>query len=112
MSARSGWGTAWGGGKAQLPANAGSDFEVTSPPGDGVTSLHFSPVAQPCLLLSSSWDQTLRIWEISANGQTLAKAATQLSQPLLCSAWSPDGTAAFAGEVALASNWFVGVAFC
>lgn len=113
MVSRAQWGSAWGG--SQSSNAAANPFEVTSPPSDGVTSLSFSPSAGASLLLASSWDsqQQVRIWEIGQRA-TVPKAATSLQQPVLCAAWSPDGTAVFAGKVLadgliihhLKSPWF------
>lgn len=77
------------------------DIEVSPKPEDTCSSLCFSPAAE--LLAATSWDGHLRIWEISPNGGTSAKTAVQLGQqaatnpPILCSAWSPDGSKVFGG---------------
>ena len=72
------------------------DVEVVSPPGDGISSLHFSPVANH--LVATSWDQQVRCWEISPTGQSAPKLATPAEQPVLCSDWSTDGSTVFYGE--------------
>ena len=93
----SAFGTAFGAAAAPVPShNPNKDFEVTSPPSDGVSSLAFSPVAN--LLVAGSWDNQVRCWDVQPNGTSLPKAATQHDQPVLCTAWSADGTTVFSGE--------------
>ena len=46
------------GAASPAPANPNKDLEVTSPPADSVSSLHFSPVANH--LLATSWDGQVR----------------------------------------------------
>jgi hypothetical protein len=75
--------------------NPNKDLEVPQPPSDGISSLSFSPVANH--LVATSWDSQVRCWEVSASGQAVAKAATAHEQPVLCSAWSADGTTVFTG---------------
>ena len=77
--------------------NPNKDLEVTQPPSDGISSLAFSPVANH--LVATSWDNQVRCWEISPSGQSVAKAATSHDQPVLCSAWSADGTTVFTGAL-------------
>jgi mRNA export factor len=75
--------------------NDNKDFEVTSPPTDGISSLHFSPTAE--LLACTSWDNQLRVWEVQQSGGTVPKCGVPHDAPLLCSAWSQDGLKLFAG---------------
>lgn len=75
--------------------NPNKDVEVQQPPADGISSLNFSPTAN--LLIATSWDNNVRCWEIQGNGSSVPKAATQHDQPVLCSDWSPDGSAVFSG---------------
>ena len=75
--------------------NANKDIEVTSPPTDSISSLSFSPVAN--YLVSTSWDNQVRCYEIQANGQSAGKAAISHEQAPLCSAWSADGSTVFTG---------------
>ena len=91
------FGTALGSGSSvNANFNPNKDVELTSPPQDSISSLHFSPVAN--YLVATSWDNQVRCYEVQANGQSVGKAATSHEQPVLCSAWSPDGTAVFSGS--------------
>lgn len=85
---------------ASLPHNANKDAEVVSPPTDGISSMCFSPVSNH--LVATSWDNHVRCWEVTAQmgpggsvPQTSPKAAVQHTQPVLCSAWHPDGSIVF-----------------
>lgn len=80
---------------AGAPHNPNKDLEVASPPTDGVSCLAFSPVSN--LLVAGSWDNQVRCWDVQPNGQAVPKAATAHDQPVLCTAWSADGTAVFSG---------------
>ena len=95
--ARSAFGTGFG---AQPPAppahNPNKDFEVPSPPGDSVSCLAVSPVAN--LLVAGAWDNQVRCWAVQPSGQAVPKAATSHDQPVLCAAWSADGSTVFSGE--------------
>ena len=94
-----GWGSAWGGSPNTA---AGPDFEVLSPPDETVSSLSWdlTRAQGKGLLLATSWDAQARIWEVVSSNSTVPKAAQQFLQPVLCSAWAPDGTAAFVGAYA------------
>lgn len=76
--------------------NPNKDVEVPSPPSDGVSSLKFSPASN--LLVATSWSGQALCWDVQSNGQAIPKAAITLDKPVLCSAWSMDGTTVFAGE--------------
>jgi len=41
---------------------------------------------------------------VQPNGTSLPKAATQHDQPVLCTAWSADGTTVFSGEKTMKRN--------
>eukprot|EP01112_Ceratiomyxa_fruticulosa_P018379 TRINITY_DN5863_c0_g1_i1.p1 TRINITY_DN5863_c0_g1~~TRINITY_DN5863_c0_g1_i1.p1 ORF type:complete len:345 (-),score=62.98 TRINITY_DN5863_c0_g1_i1:37-1071(-) len=78
--------------------NPNKDFEVTSPPTDGISSLAFSPRANH--LVAGSWDQHLRCWEVActtSSGQSIPKAGIKYEAPVLCTSWSADGTKVYAG---------------
>lgn len=76
--------------------NPNKDIEVTNPPTDGISSLAFSPTAN--YLVATSWDKSVRCWEVQANGNTMPKAMISHDQPVLCSDWSADGTTVFIGD--------------
>ncbi|RKP33673.1 WD40-repeat-containing domain protein [Dimargaris cristalligena] len=75
--------------------NLPKDFEVSQPPGDTVSSLSFSPQAN--LLTATSWNNEVRIYEVQPNGDALGRAMYNHDGPVLCSAWSNDGTKVFSG---------------
>jgi mRNA export factor len=93
----------------QQTHNPNKDVEVTQPPTDGISSLAFSPKAN--YLVATSWDNyvsffsnlllftfwKVRCWEVQGNGSTVAKASHTHEGPVLCSAWSGDGTRVFSG---------------
>jgi len=45
-----------------------TEFRLKTPPDDGITNVTFSPVS-PQFLLASSWDKTVRLYDISSNTQ-------------------------------------------
>ena len=85
-------------------ANPNKDFEVSQPGDDTISSLHFSPKAN--FLIASSWDNSIRCWEIQGTGQTVAKAMQSHTKPILDSCWHADGTKVFtAGADNMAKMW-------
>lgn len=73
--------------------NPMKDFEVVSPPDDTVAGLAFSPASLPQnFLVSGSWDNQLRCWEVHQNGQSVPKAQQSHQGPVLDIAWSDDGS--------------------
>ncbi|KAF8980646.1 hypothetical protein BGZ46_003917 [Entomortierella lignicola] len=68
---------------------APQDMEVQHPPTDGISEIQFSPQAD--FLAASSWDNNVRIYEIQANGSSVAKTMYSHGAPALCCAWSKDG---------------------
>nr|GEW50787.1 hypothetical protein [Tanacetum cinerariifolium] len=78
--------------------NPNKSAEIVHPPGDGVSSLCFSPKANH--LIATSWDNQVRCWEVTKNGtsvSSVAKASISHDQPVLCSAWKDDGSTVFSG---------------
>ncbi|KAA1475065.1 WD40 repeat-like protein [Dentipellis sp. KUC8613] len=67
-------------------------IELTSPPLDSVSSLRFSP-SNPNHLLASSWDTTVRYYDIAANEQ---RAKFDHRAAVLAVAWQ-DGGHAYSG---------------
>lgn len=52
-------------------ANPNKDFEVTSAPSDSISALVFSPpTLQQNFLVSGSWDNVIRCWEVTGSAQT------------------------------------------
>jgi len=75
--------------------NQQKDFEVNPPPTDGISSLSFSPKAN--YLVSGSWDNQVRCWEIQNNGQSVPKASISHDAPVLCTTFNNDGSRVFSG---------------
>ncbi|KAI3923840.1 hypothetical protein MKW92_007812 [Papaver armeniacum] len=78
--------------------NPNKSYEVVPPPTDYISSLCFSPKAN--YLVATSWDNQVRCWEIQKSGastESVAIAAINHGQPVLCSAWKDDGKAVFSG---------------
>lgn len=60
-----------------------------------MSSLTFSPSSN--LLVATSWNNQVLCWDVQPTGQAIPKAAITLDKPVLCSAWSADGSVVFAG---------------
>ncbi|KIY43860.1 WD40 repeat-like protein [Fistulina hepatica ATCC 64428] len=80
------------------------DMEVPNPPPDSISSLAFSP--QSNYLAAGSWDNSVRIYEVAANGQTQGKAMYNHDAPVLGVCWSKDGTKVFSGGADNAARVF------
>eukprot|EP00210_Caulerpa_lentillifera_P007407 g7078.t1 len=90
--------------------NPNHDHEVPQVSPDGISSIHFSPTSN--LMTATSWDGTIRIWEISSpmsgayfggssnrSPQINPKAIQEQQEPILCSAFHRDGNGVFFGGV-------------
>lgn len=72
------------------------DIEVPAPPDDSVSALAFGPACLPNnYLVSSSWDNNVRCWEVLQNGTVTPKAIQSHTGPVLDVSWSDDGTKVF-----------------
>ena len=77
--------------------------------------LSWSPTAN--FLASTSWDKTVRIWEVQQTSQTTCntnpKAMKTLEQPLLSAAWQADGSSLYTAgcdkTVRAADPYLIGV---
>lgn len=70
--------------------------EVTQPPEDSISCLKFSPETVPqTFLISTSWANDIRCWEIQESGKSIPKAVKMHEAPVLSAAWSQDGTKVF-----------------
>lgn len=67
---------------------------------DGISSITFSPTSN--LMVGTFWNNQVCCWDVQANGQAIPKASMNHEKPVLCSAWSPDGTSVFSGKQAAA----------
>eukprot|EP01113_Clastostelium_recurvatum_P025983 TRINITY_DN3119_c0_g1_i2.p1 TRINITY_DN3119_c0_g1~~TRINITY_DN3119_c0_g1_i2.p1 ORF type:complete len:345 (+),score=70.76 TRINITY_DN3119_c0_g1_i2:65-1099(+) len=76
--------------------NPNKDYEVPSAPTDGISSLTWSPRSNH--LVAGSWDSHLRCWEVyNTPTNATPKTGIKYDAPVLCTAWSGDGTRVFAG---------------
>ncbi|KAI9269169.1 WD40-repeat-containing domain protein [Phascolomyces articulosus] len=73
------------------------DFELVSPPPDGISGLAFNPAGAGDYLAVSSWDQQIRIYEVQPSGNTVPKTAYAHEGPALCVTWSKDGSKIVSG---------------
>ena len=71
-------------------ANPMNGIEVPGAPEDTVQDLKFSPVVQnsPMFLAAGSWDNTVRIWQVSESGAVEAKAMQNVGAPVLSIDWT------------------------
>jgi len=72
--------------------NPNRDVEVPQAPADGISCMAFSPKAN--YLIAGSWDNQVRCWEIGGTGAS-PKASITHDAPVLCAAWSGDGSKVF-----------------
>ncbi|KAF8626414.1 hypothetical protein AX17_006581 [Amanita inopinata Kibby_2008] len=76
-------------------ASGDKDVEVPEPPTDSISSLAFS--SQADYLAVGSWDNSVRIYEVGAGGQTQGKAMYQHNGPVLSVCWNKEGNKVFSG---------------
>ncbi|CAG2255983.1 GLE2 [Mytilus edulis] len=86
---------------ASTNTNAMKDVEVQSPPDDSVSCIKFSPTSTgtSSFLIAGSWDNNVRCWEVTQQGQTIPKAQQTHTGPVLDCDWSEDGTKVFTASV-------------
>ncbi|KAG7089882.1 hypothetical protein E1B28_011517 [Marasmius oreades] len=85
-------------------SNAEKDIEISDPPTDSVSSMSFS--SQADYLAVGSWDNSVRIYEIGAGGQSQGKAMYQHQGPVLSVCWNKEGTKLFSGGADNAGRMF------
>ncbi|KAJ7017512.1 WD40-repeat-containing domain protein [Mycena alexandri] len=76
-------------------AAAEKDIEMGDPPTDSISSLSFS--GQADYLAVGSWDNSVRIYEVGAGGQSQGKAMYQHEGPVLSVCWNKEGNKVFSG---------------
>ncbi|KAA8912803.1 hypothetical protein TRICI_003346 [Trichomonascus ciferrii] len=69
--------------------NVSNDRVLNSPPEDSVSDLAFSPQAE--FLSVASWDKKVRIYELTATGDSQGRALYEHEAPVLSTRWFPDG---------------------
>lgn len=65
------------------------DIELSTPPDDSVSDISFSSQSEH--LAVASWDKKVRIYEISATGNSVGKAVYEHEGPVLSVVWSKVG---------------------
>ena len=72
-----------------------TEFQLKSPPEDGISAVEFCPkTSGNNLLLVSSWDRTIRLYDIVRNEQRLAVSS---GMPVLDCAWQDQARVLAAG---------------
>ncbi|KAJ7677322.1 WD40-repeat-containing domain protein [Mycena rosella] len=85
-------------------APAEKDIEMGDPPTDSISSLSFS--GQADYLAVGSWDNSVRIYEVGAGGQSQGKAMYQHEGPVLSVCWNKEGNKVFSGGADNAGRMF------
>ncbi|KAH8685978.1 WD40-repeat-containing domain protein [Tricladium varicosporioides] len=75
--------------QANTLGDLSKDVALTSPPSDSISDLRFSPQSEH--LAVASWDNKVRIYEITSNGGSEGKAMFDHEGPVLSCDWSSDG---------------------
>lgn len=86
--------------------NPNNDYAVPGSPTDGISSLSWSPDSR--FLVSGSWDQSVRCYEVAMQQQlnVAQRAQTNFDGPVLCTDFSADGAVVFAGGCdQMARSW-------
>ncbi|KAF7375077.1 Poly + rna export protein [Mycena sanguinolenta] len=80
-------------------AAAEKDIEMGDPPTDSISSMSFSGIAD--YLAVGSWDNSVRIYEVGAGGQSQGKAMynheVTSEGPVLSVCWNKEGNKVFSG---------------
>eukprot|EP00051_Salpingoeca_urceolata_P027071 m.479914 g.479914 ORF g.479914 m.479914 type:complete len:369 (-) comp21632_c0_seq1:51-1157(-) len=85
---------AWAAPQAQ---RATPDIQIAVPPSsDSIQCLAWSPNPQMQFLVTGSWDNAVRCWQVAPTGESQAKAEQKLGGPVLDLAWTNDGSKVFA----------------
>ncbi|KAJ5935883.1 hypothetical protein N7454_005181 [Penicillium verhagenii] len=77
-------------GATNTTGDISKDVALTQPPEDSISDMRFSPTSNH--LAVASWDNKVRIYEVTSSGQTEGKAMLDVEAPALNCCWSPDGT--------------------
>ncbi|KAK1929864.1 Protein RAE1 [Phytophthora citrophthora] len=79
--------------------NPNNDYTIGEAINDGIQDLAWSPTSN--VLVSGSWDNYVRCWEVQQQGtqfNAVAKAQITHEGPVLCTAFSGDGSTVFSGS--------------
>lgn len=72
-----------------------NDTTLSNPPEDSISDIAFS--SQGDFLAVSSWDNKVRVYEVTPQGQSEGRAMFEHQGPVLSTRWSPDGTKVVSG---------------
>ncbi len=78
-----------------VEADVSQDRVINNPAEDSVSDICFSPQAE--FLSVASWDKKVRIYEVTASGDSEGRAMFEHEGPVLSTHWSPDGTKVVSG---------------
>ncbi|KAF9484389.1 WD40 repeat-like protein [Pholiota conissans] len=92
------------GSSVNTSSTSDKDIEVADPPTDSISSISFS--SQADYMAVGSWDNSVRIYEVGANGQTQGKAMYQHQGPVLSTCWNKEGNKIFSGGADNAARMF------
>ncbi|KAJ7573657.1 WD40-repeat-containing domain protein [Mycena floridula] len=81
-----------------------NDITVAEPPRDSISSLAFS--SQADFLAAGSWDNSVRIYQVTENGQSQGKAMYEHQGPVLSVCWNKTGDKLFSGGADNAGRMF------
>ncbi|RYP83842.1 hypothetical protein DL770_005312 [Monosporascus sp. CRB-9-2] len=84
------FGTAAASATSNTVGDLSKDVAISNPPDDTASDLAFSSARD--FLAVSSWDKKVRIYEISASGQSEGKHLYEHDAPVLSVDWSKDGS--------------------
>jgi len=75
--------------------NPMKDYEALEPPSDCISSLKFAPASMGNFIISGSWDNAVRCWEIESSGKIQPKAQQKADAPVLDVCWGEDPVRVF-----------------
>lgn len=81
--------------RTTLDVNTTGDRALPQPPNDTISCMSWSPVNNH--LAVSSWDNSVRIYEVAPTGDAQPRAMYEHEQVCLSCAWWPDGTKVISG---------------
>ncbi|KAJ3784669.1 WD40-repeat-containing domain protein [Lentinula aff. detonsa] len=74
-----------------------TNIELPHPPSDSISSLSFAQNAD--YLAVGSWDNSVRVYEVSLQGHTQCKATYTHRAPVLSVCWNEEGNRIFSGSI-------------
>lgn len=93
------------------PHNPNNDVLLSDPPSDTVQALAFSPKSlhPKSFLISGSWDNEVRCWEVQPNGSSSPVGMIKHDAPVFDVSWNLDGHSVFScGADKSVKMWMLG----